>query len=203
MTGHARLAAIAAVLLLATGHAVAQQRFSNPTAGISLVPPAGWTVVSMQQVMENRSRVRVPDDRLQAGLQSATAPLFVFAKHPEPHASLNPTVQIVLRPRPASLPPSPTALLRIATETLQRAFPDFRFVEPIRTAEVSGMPAAYMKAAYTLKTAGGQSHRVLARTWLVPRGTFMFLIGMSGAAEGADVAETEFADTVKTVTIEK
>lgn len=34
----------------------------------------------------------------------------------------------MLRPRPASLPTSPTALLRIATETLQKASPDFAFV---------------------------------------------------------------------------
>ena len=55
----------------------------------------------------------------------------------------------------------------------------------------------------TLKTATGQAHKVLARTWLVPRGTFMFLIGMSGAVEGADVAESDFAATLKTLTIDK
>ena len=108
----------------------------------------------MQQVTQNRSQMRLPDEQLQAGLQRATAPLFVFSKYQEPHAALNPTVQVVLRPRPASLPSSPTALLGVATATLQKAFPDFRFVEPIQDARVSGLRAAYMKATYTLPNRG-------------------------------------------------
>ncbi len=180
----------------------AQERVESATAGISLVPPAGWHVVSMPQVMSNRSKVRLPDDALQAGLQRATAPLFVFSKYPEPFPRLNPTVQVVLRPRPASLPTSATALLRIATDTLQKAFPDFAVVDPIRETQVSGLPAAYMKATYTLKTTS-QGHRVLSRTWLVPRGSFMFLIGMSGAPSGKDQAESEFVSTVMSISIEK
>ena len=199
----------AGLLVLAASAAIglasgvdAQERVANETAGISLVPPAGWHVISMSQVMSNRSKVRVPDAGLQAGLQRATAPLFVFSKYPEPFPRLNPTVQVVLRPRPASLPASATALLRIATETLQKAFPDFAFVEPIRDTQVSGLPAAYMKAAYTLRTAG-EAHPVLSRTWLVPRGSFMFLIGMSGTRTGEDVSEVEFAAALRSISIEK
>jgi hypothetical protein len=156
----------------------------------------------MQQVMQNRGNVRLPDSQLEAGLQRATAPLFVFAKYAEPFAGLNPTVQIVLRPRPASLGTSPEEMLRGTIATLQRVFPDFRFVEAIRGTQVAGKPAAYMKATYTLKTAAGQAFPVMARTWLVPRGGFMFLIGMSGTTQGPDVAEAEFAGVLKTITIE-
>ena len=195
-------AGILAVLAVPFGTR-AQERVGNATAGISLVPPTGWHVTSMQEVLRNRSRVRLPDAELEAGLQRATAPLFVFSKYPEPYATLNPTVQVVLRPRPASLPASATAMLRIATATLQKAFPDFAFVEPIQDAQVSGMRAAYMKATYTLRTADQREHRVLSRTWLVPRGSFMFLIGMSGAPDGDDVCETEFAAALKSITIDK
>lgn len=180
----------------------AQERVGNATAGISIVPPSGWHVTSMQEVMQNRSRVRLPDAQLEAGLQRATAPLFVFSKYQEPHPTLNPTVQVVLRPRPASLPTSATALLRIATVTLQKAFPDFAFVEPIQDVQVSGMSAAYMKATYTLRSASGE-HPILSRTWLVPRGSFMFLIGMSGATDGEDVSEAEFAAALKSIAIDK
>ena len=138
------LSASAAIAIASTVHA--QERVVSATAGISLIPPAGWHVVSMPQVMSNRSKVRVPDAKLEAGLQRATAPLFVFSKYPEPFPRLNPTVQVVLRPRPASLPATATALLAIATDTLRKAFPDFAFVEPIRDTRVSGLPAAYMKA---------------------------------------------------------
>ena len=182
---------------------VAQERVGNATAGISIVPPPGWHVTSMQDVLRNRSQLRLPDAELEAGLQRATAPLFAFSKYQEPYATLNPTVQVVLRPRPTSLPTSATALLRIATLTLQKAFPDFAFVEPIQDAQVAGMSAAYMKATYSLTTANQRSLRVLTRTWVVPRGSFMFLIGMSGATVGDDVCETEFAAALKSISIEK
>ena len=196
------LAHLALILFFSPQTGSAPQRVENATAGISLVPPAGWHVVSMQDVMRNRSTVRLPDQELQAGLQRAATPLFVFSKYPEPSTQLNPTVQVVLRPMPSSVT-SPTLLLRGATATLAKAFPDFTFIDPIRTTEVSGFPAAYMKATYTLLGASGRAHRVLARTWLVPRGSFMFLIGMSGAAQGEDVSDAEFSETLRSIVIEK
>jgi hypothetical protein len=185
-----------------SGRLHAQERFSNQTAGISLIPPAGWQVVSMPDVMANRGQLRLPDAQLQAGLQRATAPLFVFAKYPEPFNGINPTVQVVLRPTPASLGPSPTGILQASISTLQRAFPDYRQIEPVRSGIVGGKAAAFMKAAYTLPTASGRKYPVMARTWLVPRGGFMFLIGMSGTTDGPDAADVEFARVLETIQIE-
>jgi len=179
----------------------AQQRVENATAGISIVPPAGWHATPIQEVLRNRSKVRLSDRELDEGLTRATAPLFVFSKYQEPSATLNPTLQIVLRPLPTSLGTSPTEMLHRATATLQRAFSDFVFVDPIQDADVSGMRAAYMKATYTLRTTDKREHRVVSRTWLVPRGTFMYLIGMSGASQGDDVSEAEFAAALKSIVI--
>jgi hypothetical protein len=199
--GSSVVGALMAGLWLA-GTVGAQSRFDNATAGISITPPAGWHVTSMQQVMDNRAQVRLPDEELTAGLQRATAPLFVFSKYPEPHPTLNPTVQVVLRPRPASLGAAPTVLLKAAISTLQQAFPDFTFIDPIQPATVSGLPAAYMKATYTLRTANGGAFRVLSRTWLVPRGKVMFLIGMSGTTKGKDLSEAEFRAALASIRIE-
>ena len=193
---------VASVCLVATVGA-AQSRVDNPTAGISITPPAGWHVISMQRVMQNRAQVRLGDDELAAGFQRATAPLFVFSKYPEPHPALNPTVQVVLRPAPASLGTSATTMLKATIETLQRAFPDFTFVDPIQPATVAGFPAAYMKATYTLRTGGGGAFRVMSRTWLVPRGKHMFLIGMSGTPAGDDVSEAEFRGALESIQIEQ
>jgi len=194
------IALLACSMLVASSHA--QQRYTNHTAGISVTPPPGWTVVSMQQVMENRSKVRLPDSELQAGLQRATAPLFAFAKYPEPYGGLNPTVQVVLRPAPGAAGTPATTMLAGAMQTLQKIYPDFRFVDPVQNAVVSRMPAAYMKATYTLRTQQGNAYRVLSRTWLVPRGATIFLIGMSGPFDGADVSEREFADALASIAIE-
>ena len=192
---------IAAALIATDGSA--QARFNNATAGISLTPPNGWQVMSIQDVMDNRAKVRLPDDQLTAALQRATAPLFVFSKYPASYAALNPTLQVVLRPLPPSLGQSPTAILKTTLATLQQAFPDFMLVDPIRATTVSGFPAAYMKASYTLRTGRGTAYPVLARTWVVPRGTVMFLIGMSGTLTGEDVAEAEFLSALQSIQIER
>jgi hypothetical protein len=41
-----------------------------------------------------------------------------------------------------------------------------------------------------------------SRTWLVPRGDYVVLITMSGAQEGADVAEAEFAQVLSSINLD-
>jgi hypothetical protein len=126
----------------------AEERLQNPAAGIELIRPAGWQDATLAQVQANRERVRLSDPELEHELQTRSAlPLFAFTKYPEPHAALNPSVQVTLR---SALHGTPTELLGAALGTLRRAFPDFRILSPVRSTEVSGWPAAQVKATYTL-----------------------------------------------------
>jgi hypothetical protein len=113
---------------------------------------------------------------------------------------LNPSVQVTLR---SALRGTPTELLTTALATMRRAFPDFRIVSPVRATEVSGWPAAQVKAIYTLTSRTGASFPVQSRMWLVTRGNLMFLIGMSGGASGEDVCEVEFKAVVASIVIQK
>jgi hypothetical protein len=179
------------------------QRFENATAGIALTRPNGWQTGTLQAVQENRSRIRLSDSELEAGLRKlATAPLFVFMKHPEPHPTVNPSVQVILRPTGSLNGADPTEILKVAVGTIQKAFADFTFITSIQNVSVSDMPAAHMRARYTLNTADG-SAQVLSRLWVVPRGPYMFLIGMSGPADGPDVSEAEFTEVLRSITIQK
>ena len=192
------------VIALLAPPAYTQERFENATAGIAIARPPGWRTASLQEVEANRGKVRLSDADLQVALQTrATAPLFVFMKHPEPYTGLNPTIQITLRPSGSLAGQAPVALLKTAVTQMQRGFPDFAFVTPIRPARVSGLPAAHLRATYTLQTARGQALKVLTRIWLVPRGAFMFLIGMSGAPSGEDQAEEEFRQAIEAIQIEQ
>lgn len=120
------------------------ERFENRTAGIALTRPPGCHTVSLESMQKNREKVRL---------------------HPEPHPTLNPSIQITLRP-------------------------------------LGGLPAAHARATYTLTTDAGQ-FKVRTRIWVVTRGPFMFLIGMSGPADGPDVSETEFTTALASIQIEK
>ena len=180
---------------------LSQERVELPSAGIALTRPAGWHTATIAQVQANRERAKLSDPEMQAALASRSAlPLIVFSKYPEPHPALNPTVQITLR---QGLQGSPNRLLAGALQTMKRGFADLQIIEPVRATQVSGLPASQVRVTYTLQTQTGAHARVVSRLWLVPRGSLMFLIGMSGGESEPDVCEAEFAAALKSITIER
>jgi hypothetical protein len=177
----------------------AQDRIEHKAAGIAIDRPAGWHDVSLAEVQANRDRVRMADPELQHAVSMrSTLPIIAFTKYEEPHAALNPTIQVMLRP---ALAGTPLQLLTAVLAGLPRAFPDFRLVTPVQAVEVDGRPAAHATATYTIQNQQRESFRVKGRFWLVPRGSLMFLIGMSGTQSGEDVCEPEFQAVISTLTI--
>jgi hypothetical protein len=188
------------IVLTIASHAAGQERFVSPTAGIGMQPPRGWHSATLEQVQQNRERVRLSDPELQAALRSRSAlPVAAFMRYAEPHAGLNPSIQVTLRP---SLNGTATRLLSAAIEQMRRAFADLRIVSPVQAAEVGGRPGAHVRVAYTLRSEAGESFKVLSRIWMVPRGALMFLIGMSGGAAGDELCEAEFAAAFESIEIQ-
>lgn len=178
-------------------------RLENPTAGVVVVKPTGWHVGTIQQVEANRAKVRMNDEDLQKAIQqSASAPLFVFTRYPEPYDSLNPSIQVALRALGPLVGRTPVEIMQVAVEPLKKAFKDFRLVSEISATTVSGLPAASMKGAYTLVTQDGREYPTLSRLWIIPRGNFMFFIGMGSPQEGPDVSEGEFTAFMKSIEIQ-
>jgi hypothetical protein len=178
----------------------AQDRVENSSAGLSLEPPAGWQTATAAEVQANRERVRLSDSDFQHALVTRSAlPIVALMKYREPFEGLNPSVQITLR---QALRGTPTELLSSALATMRRGFADLAIVRPVEATTVSGLPAAHVRVTYTLRTATKVAP-VLSRLWLVPRGSLMFLIGMSGAQSGQDVCEAEFAAVIRSLRIEQ
>jgi len=179
---------------------LAQERVENRSAGIALDRPASWQMATTAAIQANRERVRLSDSEFQHAMVTRSAlPIIAIMKYPEPFAGLNPSVQITLR---QGLKGAPTELLTGAVATMRRGFSDLAMVQPVTSTTVSGLPAATVRVTYTLRTAS-QSVRVMSRLWLVPRGSLMFLIGMSGAQTGPDVCESEFAEVLESIQIDQ
>ena len=194
----------AAVLLTPVVRAEEGTRFKNPGAGITVIRPAGWHTVTIQRIEENGKNVRIPDEQLQEVIQKyASAPLFAFTKHPEPHDDMNPSIQVGFRPLGSIAGRLPTEILTAAVKFIENSFNNFTFVDEVQETTVSGMPAAYMSATYRLPTESGVTYDVLSRMWIVPRGSFMFMIGMGGPESGPEASEEEFTEFMKSIVIEK
>ncbi len=177
-----------------------QERVENSSAGIAVDRPASWQMATTADIQANRERVRLSDSEFQHAMITRSAlPIIAMMKYPEPFAGLNPSVQITLR---QALKGSPTALLTGALATMRRGFSDLAIAQPVTSTTVSGLPAATVRVTYTLRTAS-RSVPVMSRLWLVPRGSLMFLIGMSGSQSGPDVCESEFAAVLDSIQIDQ
>jgi hypothetical protein len=190
---------IAVAIAVSSAH-LSAERVEHAAAGIALDRPTGWQTATLAQIQQNRQQARLSDTELQRAMVARSAmPVIVFMKYPEPHAGLNPTIQVTLRPAIAG---APTDVLSGALDTMRRAFADFRLVSPVGAVAVDGRPGAHVRATYTLENQVGGSFQVMTRIWLVPRGPLMFLIGMSGAQRGEDACEEEFAAVLHSIDIQ-
>lgn len=179
-------------------------RFHSPTAGFTVIKPAAWHFASMEQVAAHRAVARLKDKELEKQIrQRANAPLVVVLKHPEPYDDLNPSTQVIVRPLGQLEGKTAVELMRFVVPTIQRAMADFTFVEHVQETKVDEMPAAYMKAKYTVANPASREFKTLSRMWIIPRGAFMFIISMSGPQEGPDVSETEFKAILDSIKIDK
>lgn len=196
------LASSLLAVLPAAGAFADENRFHSPTVGLELTKPDSWVYMRADQIEENRSQIRLDDEEFERLLrEQASLPLVAIAKYPEPHDSLNPTVQVGVRRAGDFASLTPVEILRGIVGQLQQAFSDFEFVVPVSETEVSGLAGARFVATYTLRRENG-TFPVKGRIWLVPRGAVHFMIGMSGSPEGEDMAEEEFERVLASIVIE-
>lgn len=174
-------------LALSSVAGAASDRFESPTAGVAFAKPGSWVFASLEPAQESRGKVRLPDAELEQQMKaSATPPLAVVTKHPEPWDDLNPTFQLGLRPLGGLEGRSAKEVLAVVLPTLARTYSDFREVSPITDVQVGGLPAARVGIEHTLRTADGGAFPTRNDMIVVPRGKFMFFIGMGRNPDDKD-----------------
>jgi hypothetical protein len=177
--------------------------FYSSSAGFTIIKPGDWYFATTGQAAENRGSVRLKDKELEEMVrQRGSRPLVVLLKHQEPFGELNPSVQVVLNPLGELRGKSAVELMRLIAPSIQQAMTDFSIVEQIHEATVGGMPAAFMKSTGTVANKKGRPFAVLSRVWIVPRGSFLFMISMSGPQQGLDVSEAEFKEIADSILID-
>jgi hypothetical protein len=195
------------VTLLLLGVACAasadSNRFESPTAGIAFLKPESWLFASMQSTLENREKVRLDDEELDRQMKAqANPPLAVVLKHPEPYPDVNATFQVGLRPLGTLEGKSAKELVEVVLPAMAKMYADFKIVEPVAETEVGGLPAARASIHYTLKTTDGGAYPTWSDLVVVPRGKFMFFIGM-GRKQGDRAATADLEQMLKSIEIQR
>ena len=176
--------------------------FNNTDLGFSITKPSEWHYVSREILEANRDANRANNAELEeVSRKTGNSPfLTVFSRYPEPNSRNNPTVSVtVLNTGVAGLPPK--SFLGQSIMIMKKAYPDLTIVEEARNQEVDGLSGAFTRLKFTIVGADDQRLPTLHRIWLVPRGTLMFSIAMTGPQEGSDVSEDAFQEILKSIKI--
>ncbi|MDH3256545.1 MAG: hypothetical protein OEM27_02915, partial [Nitrospinota bacterium] len=114
---------------------------------------------------------------------------------------INPGVQVMIRPLGNLSKAPPTDILKMTVARFPETFESFAFVEEVQETQVNGWKAAYTKIQYTITDKSGRRFPTLTRFWMIPRGKYMFTIGMSGAQEGPELSEEDFQRVLNSIRI--
>ena len=172
------LGTITTAFLSPLANAKDKNEYSNPTVGMSLSKPKGWQFATADEVAENLKRTKLSDEDFQKHMEKyATAPLVAMMKHPEPFDDLNPSFKINIKPLGSLPSKDPKKIMSLVTKQFPKVFKDYEVVTAPRDTKVSGLIAAYAKIHYSLEIPDGRSFPTCSELWIVPRGSYFFMIG--------------------------
>lgn len=193
------LSALAAAPLPAT-EKPHPDRFRSDVARIALHKPAGWHFQTLETAYASRAAVKLNDAEFQEAVaRLASAPLLVATRHAEPYDSLNPSLQVLVRPLGTLEGRSGAEILRLIEPALRANFAEFTTVDSIRAVAVSGLPAARLTMRYLLRTQDEREYPTQATIVVVPRGKVLYQFGFSGPPTGPDAITTEVDSVLASV----
>ncbi len=152
--------------------------------GFSIGQPPEWVVTSVQ---DGGKRIKVSAPEMAEQIERlAAAPLVAMSRYPVPHRDLNPSVQVAVRPLGPMAGADPVTVLEAVAAPMAQMLEGFKQEETPHPMDIGGHPAAAMRATCAL-TGSGPRMQVMARTWVVPMGDYVFIIGMTDKASGSEL----------------
>ena len=200
---------VLAVLLFVSmvgGFAIAEQSdvFTSPTAGFRVTKPVGWYYLTAAQNLENLKATKLSDQEFQAAmLKYATAPLVAMTKYPEPYDDLNPSFKVNIKPFGELKGQAAKDIIGLMLQQFQKAFKDFKLVQPPTEVEVSGIKSGYARINYSLQTPDGTVFPTTSELWIVPRGDYFFILGAGTRQDEKTGSRKEIVNIIRSVKIEQ
>lgn len=177
--------------------------FRNPTAGFEVAKPDTWQYATADFTQQNLRATKLSDQDLQAAmLKYATTPMVAMMKYPEPYEDLNPSFKVNIKPLGGLKGRSATEIISVLLPHFEKAFKDYKLVQPPMEVELSGLTGSYVRINYSLITADDQAFPTTSELWIVPRGEYFFMIGAGTRQDERTGSRKEIQDILKTVRID-
>jgi hypothetical protein len=175
-------------------------RWHSPRYGFAITKPKGWLWASREDLARHRSQFRLENVGVERELKQTTPdPEVSILKYPPSHIGMNPNAALHVRRIEGLERLTALDMMRSVGTSYAREMKRLSFVEEPRTAHVGEFPAAYMKAAYLAISPNGAEFPALTRMWILRRGQLWYTIAMTGASEGEDQCEGEFATVLASI----
>jgi len=152
--------------------------FISQTAGIQVTKPAQWHFMGLDAVKENKDKIKLQDEKIDAAVKNSNAPIIAIMKYPEPYDGINPSFQILVRPLGKLEGKTETELWTLMLPGLEKAFKDFKLLKSAHEIELSDKKASEIEISYTLETQDGKKYKCQSKMILSLKGSFMYQFGM-------------------------
>jgi hypothetical protein len=183
--------------------ASAGETFKNTIAGFEVTKPDSWQFLTTDEGPANPKGVKPSDQEFQAAVQKyAKAPMLVLTKYREPYQDVNPSFRVNVRPLGPYRGKSAIEAFQGILPQFEKAFKDYKVVQPPTEVKLSGLKGAYTQVEYSVETSDGQKFPTTAEMWIIPRGDYFFLIAAGTRQDEKTGTRKEIQAILKTVKIE-
>jgi hypothetical protein len=124
-------------------------------------------------------------------------------KHPEPYEDLNPSFKVNIKPLGQLKGKSGKDIIGLLLPQLQKAFKDFKLVQPPMEVLVSGIKSGYVRLNYSLQIPDGTMFPTTSELWIVPRGDYFFMMGAGTRQDEKTGSRKEIVDIIQSVKIDQ
>jgi hypothetical protein len=121
-----------------------------------------------------------------------------FIKYPLSHAGLIPALKVFVRPRSKLGGGDGPRAAQLLAEPLKAIMTAAELLEPVRTTQLGGHPAGYLRFRHKVAT-GGKSITAFAEIWFVARGDDMFSVNLSYGEDASPEAIAELRAAAATL----
>lgn len=178
-------------------------KFESVTVGFKVLKPNGWQFVTADENLENINRIRLNNEEFhKLMLKHSTAPLVAMMKYPEPFDDLNPSFKVTTKPLGQFKGLDPKKILAILIPQFEKIFQNLDLVQPPKDTKVAGLDAAYMRIHYSLAIPDGRVFPTSSELWVVPRGSYFFLLGAGTRQDEKTGSRAEINKILNTVEIQ-
>jgi len=176
-------------------------KYYNESIGFYIEKPDNWDFLPTPWVANIKNKTALSNDEISHLMQQANIP-FVYIQKPSTRTDIAyPTVQATCRHMANPTAAQRAQMERLQIQLLQNSFKDFDLLLSSNSESVSGHPANYYKAAFSVQNEHGTTFNCISEAWTVFSDNITYSIGLSGSAANRTDYENDINLIFKSIKI--